>query len=99
MSQHRCTRHLPSGVTRRRDGGCLHTSPYEAERGASAFAYGVPNSSTLLKRLGHEDVLTCQRDLLAAALDDIHESLLGEKVPTSDDWVAKRMYSPIYEAC
>ena len=53
--------------------------------------------STLLKQLNYEDVLACRSDLLAAALDHIHEALWGEKVPTGDDWMADQMYSLIYE--
>ena len=54
--------------------------------------------STLLKRLDYEDVLACRTDLLARAFDDIHESLMGEKIPMGDDWMAERMFSLIFQA-
>ena len=54
--------------------------------------------STLLKELDYEDVLTCRSDLLAAALDHLHEALWGEKVPTCRDWMADQMYSLIDDA-
>ena len=54
--------------------------------------------STLLKRLDDEDVLACRSDLLARAFDDIHESLMGEKIPVGDDWMAERMISLIFQA-
>ena len=53
--------------------------------------------STLMKELDYEDVLTCRSDLLAGALDDIHEALLGEKTPTGGDWMAERMISLIFQ--
>lgn len=53
--------------------------------------------STLMKNLYYEDVLACRSDLLAGALDDIHKALMGEKIPTGDDWMAERMYSLILQ--
>ena len=55
--------------------------------------------STLLKRLDFEDVLACRSDLLAGALNGIHDALWEkkDKVPTEEDWMADRMYSMIYE--
>ena len=58
---------------------------------------GAVEFSTLLKQLDYEDVLTCRSDLLAAALDHIHDALWRKKVPTGDDWMADQMYSLIYE--
>ena len=48
-----------------------------------------------VKRLDYEDILSCRSDLLAAAFDDLHEALWGEKVPTDEDWMPERMFSLI----
>ena len=50
-----------------------------------------------MKVLDYHDFLTCRSDLLAGALDSIHEALLEEKTPTGGDWMAKRMISLIYQ--
>ena len=53
--------------------------------------------STLMKELDYIDILTCRSDLLAGALDNIHEALLEEKTPTGGDWMAERTISLIYQ--